>query len=61
MSPLSSEGTIGSGEGALHSRQKICQVFGVKECILVHFSQRNISNFLARLCPISKSVAFSVS
>jgi len=39
---------MGKSRGVLPP-QKIFEVFGVKECILVHFSQRNIELFLAIL------------
>jgi len=43
---------VGSGEGAVPPPQKIFEVFCVKECILVHFSHRNISKFLASSVPL---------
>ena len=47
---------VGSEEGVSHSPVGVCfgffEVFCVKEYILVHFSHRNISNFLASFVPL---------
>ena len=61
------EGALPSGDGvwggAIPPPQKIFEVFCVKECILVHFSQRNISNILASSVPLflPKAPLFNVS
>jgi len=61
-------GSIGKNEGCLSPGAvpapqtspvsgKILWVFYVKECILVHLSQRNIGNFLASSLPFLRQKA----